>query len=590
MLISDQLKGIIEDAIATGIKNNELGSLTELSAAVVIEKPKMAEHGDLACGIALKLASAAKIAPLKIAEVIAARIRQNDQIHPDAIRNLSVAHPGFLNFQIGAYWLCCSLREIHQRGTEFGRTTIGAGQYVLIEYVSANPTGELHIGHGRNAVFGSGLANLFRFAGCRVEEEFYLNDTGEQIAALGACVWASYQKKLGKSDVQYPEQGYPEDSLSDYIDEIIKKDGDRYMALSDDEGKLKLGTLTKDIVRQQHEDVLCQLGIKFDRWFSEKELHDQGKVDAVLEEFAKHGYAYEKDGAFWLKAEELGDQRDRVLKKSAGSTTYLANDSAYHLDKYKRGYDLMINIWGADHHGQVPGLKAAVQALGQDPNKLELVLTQIVNLSRDGQIVRMSKRRGTVVTLSEVLEEVGRDATRYYLAESNPQNPINFDLELAKKTSKENPAFYIQYAHARCSAILRRALEPQVNVETGKEEPPVLTHEQLDSYFADYKASPETFRDAFSNKPEEFVHQKALVLTLQRFPAEVNEAFSTRQPGRIARFAFDVANDLQKFYECSRVITPNVSSTKAALGLIIATRQVLANALSIIGVSAPERM
>ncbi len=590
MLISDQLKVIIEDAIRSGIKNHELGNLTELSAPVVIEKPKMVGHGDLACGIALKLKSAAQIAPIKIAEVIANRIRQDDQIHPDSIRQLNVAPPGFLNFQIGAYWLCCSLLEIHQKGNDFGRTGIGDGQYVLIEYVSANPTGELHIGHGRNAVLGSGLANLFRFAGCKVEEEFYLNDAGEQIVALGACAWASYQKKLGKSDVQYPEQGYPEDSISEYIDSIIEKDGDKYLSLSDEEGKVKLGTLTKDMVRQQHEDVLRQLGITFDRWFSEKELHEQGKVDAVLAEFAKHGFAYEKDGAFWLKAEELGDQRDRVLKKSVGSTTYLANDSAYHLDKFKRGYDLMINIWGADHHGQVPGLKAAVQALGKDRDKLEVVLTQIVNLSRDGQIVRMSKRKGTVVTLAEVLEEVGRDATRYYLAESNPQNPINFDLELAKKTSKENPAFYIQYAHARCCAILRRALEPQVNVETGKEEPPVLTQKQLDNYTAEYKANPEVFKDAFSDKPEEFVHQKALVLTLQRFPAEVNEAFLTRQPGRIARFAFDVANDLQKFYENSRVITPNVTSTKAALGLIIATRQVLANALSIIGVSAPERM
>ena len=589
MLIRDQLKGIINDALLASVKEKSLGALESVEVPIVIEKPKLADHGDLACGIALKLAGGAKMPPLKIAEAIAKHVRENPRTDAKAITSVSVAAPGFLNFKLGSAWLSASLLEIHKQGDSFGRTDLGQGKRVNIEYVSANPTGELHIGHGRNAVYGSCLANLFKFAGYTVEEEFYVNDIGEQMNALGACAWALYQRRL-KRDVPYPETGYPEDSLVDYVDAIILEVGDQYLSLAAEEGVKKLGDLTKQKSREQHEEVLKQLRIVFDRWFSETQLHDDGKVVAVLDEFKKHGFAYEAEGALWLKAEDLGDQRPRVLRKSGGSTTYLANDSAYHLDKFNRGYDLMINIWGADHHGQVPGLKAAMKALGQDSEKLEVILTQIVNLQRDGQLVRMSKRRGTVVTLSEVMDEVGADAVRYYLAESNPQNPISFDLELAKKTSRENPAFYIQYAHARCCAILRRALEPQVNVEQGKEEAPLLSESQFAAYLEEYRTNAAVFEPAFSADPEIFAHQKGLVMTLQSFPSEINEAAANRQPGRIARFAFDVANDLQKFYEVSRVITDDAAATKASLGLIIATKQVLANALTVIGVSAPDRM
>jgi arginyl-tRNA synthetase len=589
MLIREQLKGIIDDALEASVKEKSLGALENVEVPVIIEKPKLADHGDLACGIALKLAGGAKMPPLKIAEAIAKHVRENPRAESNAITSVAVAPPGFLNFKLGTAWLASSLQEIHTQGENFGRTNLGNGARVNIEYVSANPTGELHIGHGRNAVYGSCLAHLMKFAGYNVEEEFYINDIGEQINALGACAWALYQRRFNK-DVPYPETGYPEDSLADYVDSVIADVGDSCLSLSDQEGSAKLGELTKAKSRQQHEDLLRKLGVTFDRWYSETALHQNGKVDDVLEEFRKHGYTYESEGALWLKADELGDQRPRVLRKGTGATTYLANDSAYHLDKYRRGYDLMINVWGADHHGQVPGLKAAMTALGQDANKLEVILTQLVSLLRDGQQVRMSKRKGTVVTLQEVAEEVGVDATRYYLGESNPQNQIGFDLELAKKTSRENPAFYIQYAHARCCAILRRALEPQVNVDKGAEEPPVLTEKQYAEYLEEYKKNASVFEPAFSDDPEIFAHQKRLVMTLQSFPAEINEAAINRQPGRIARFAFDVANDLQKFYEVSRVITDDTAATKASLGLIIATRQVLGNALAVIGVSAPDRM
>ncbi len=589
MLIRDQLTEIVETAIQSAISAGKLGELASCPEPVLIEKPKLSDHGDLACGIALKLAKAAKMPPIKIAETIASYIRENPRAAADAIYQLSVAPPGFLNFKLGNKWLASSLQEIHKQGDHFGRGQNGASKRILIEYVSANPTGELHIGHGRNAVFGSCLANLFRFAGNVVEEEFYVNDTGEQIAGLGACVWAIYLKKLGR-EAEYPTSGYPEDSLVDYVDEVIEKHGDQFVALPQEEGIMQVGQVTKEIIQKQHMELLERLRIKFDRWYSETSLHVQGKVAAVLEEFVKRGYAYESEGALWLKTDELGDQRARVLRKSSGATTYLANDSAYHLEKYDRGYDLMINIWGADHHGQVPGLKAAIKALGKNSDQLEVILTQIVNLKRGGELVRMSKRRGTVVTLAEVMDEVGVDAVRYHLGESNPQNSIEFDLEEVKKQSRENPAFYIQYAHARCCAIFRRVLEPVVDVPNGKTDEPLLSAEIWQQYLTDYKSSAMVFEPLFDQSAEIFAHQKALVLSLEGLPLEVQEAAQTRQPGRLARYAFQVANDLQKFYEVSRVITDDPQVTKARLGLIAATKQVLANVLAVLGVSAPERM
>ncbi|HEY9676564.1 MAG TPA: arginine--tRNA ligase [Drouetiella sp.] len=586
-MIEAKLQQIVESAIDGAVKDGKLGSLTERTEPVVIERPRLAEHGDFACGVAMKLAKQAKTAPIKIAESITDYMKSNPDV-ASGIEKFAVAAPGFINFQLGKDWLAKALQEIHERGDKYGHSDVGGNKRLLLEYVSANPTGELHIGHGRNAVFGSCLANLFKFAGFDVVQEFYLNDTGAQINQLGAQAWAIYQRKHGK-DVAYPEGGYPEESIAHFIDMVIAEHKDKFMSMSSEDGLKALAHETKSVILEDQKQLLEQLGVHFDHWFSEATLHN-GAVAGVLEIFAQNNHTFEKDGALFLKATSLGDERDRVLVKSDGSTTYLAADAAYHLDKYSRDFDGFVTIWGADHHGQVPGLRAAVQALGKDPELMEIILTQIVNLQRDGQQVRMSKRRGTVVTLSEVMEEVGKDAVRYYLAESNPQNPIAFDLELAKKTSRENPAFYIQYAHARCCAILRRALEPYVNTEKGTTEPPVLTEQQWADFQSEFKSSPDVFLAAFDSDPAIFADQKALVMALQTFPQEVREAAVNRQPGRLARYAYDVSNALQKFYEVSRVITDDPAVTKARLGLIMATRQVLANVLGIIGVSAPERM
>ncbi len=588
-MISERLAGLVERAIDRATKDGKLGPLKECPFPVVVERPRLPEHGDLAVGTALKLAGQAKMAPIKIAEVIAEYIEKDEEASKENIERLSVAPPGFINFHLSTGWMEAALSNIHNKGEEFGSLNIGEGKKVLVEYVSANPTGDLHIGHGRGAVYGSCLSNLFSFVGFSVEQEFYVNDAGVQIVQLGYCAFALYQRLQGR-DVPYPEEGYPEDSLKHFLEPIVKEYGDKYLDLDTEEGAKTLGEITKMTIMESQRKLLSRLGVNFNTWFSETSLHTSDAVSSVLQEFEKKQKSYESEGALWLKSKELGDERDRVLRKSTGITTYLAADAAYHLDKYKRGFDQLVTIWGADHHGQVPGLKASVKALDLDADKLEIILTQIVNLNREGQMVRMSKRAGTVVTLEEVMDEVGVDATRYYLAESNPQNPINFDLELAKRTSRENPAFYIQYAHARCAAILRRATEEQVNQESGVTEKPILSAKQLEEYQNEYKAKPESFRAAFEPGHEVFQHQKALVQKLDSFPDEVKEAALSRLPGRMARYAYDVANDMQKFYEVSRVITDDLSVTKARLGLILATKQVLSNALKIIGVSAPERM
>lgn len=585
MTLKVKLKALLEEAAGQAIAEGKLGDLRELPVQVVIEKPRLPEHGDLACGVALKLAKPAKRAPLALAEAIASSLKLAD----GQVSSYTVAAPGFINFLMAPAALADSLKEILALGANFGRSSMGSDKRVLVEYVSANPTGDLHIGHGRNAVYGSCLSNLLAFTGYRVEQEFYINDTGEQMANLGRSAWAAYQRLYGRQ-VDYPADGYPEYSLVPFLDKVKQEHGDSLLSASDEEGQSKLAYLTKEVILSWQRELLARLRVEFDCWYSERSLHERGAVDAVLERFAERGMSYEADGALWLKAKEFGDERDRVLRKQAGNTTYLANDAAYHLDKYERAYDLMINIWGADHHGQVPGLKGAMQALGKEPDRLEVILTQIVNLQRDGQMVRMSKRRGTVVTLDEVMEEVGVDAVRYYLAESNPQNPINFDLELAKQTSRENPAFYIQYAHARCCAILRKALEPTVNLETGAPEPPVISSGQWAEYMDLYRSQAQVFMPLFEEDAQIYAVQKALILRLQDFPEEVEEAAKTRTPGRLARFAYDVANDLQRFYETCRVITSDAQVTRARLGLILATRQVLANVLGIIGVAAPERM
>lgn len=576
-MIEAKLTTLVEQAFANAVSGGELGTVDTKGLQVLISRPKVAAHGDFACDLPFKLAAKLKGDPKEVAEILVAHIKSEAKGAVEA----EVAGKGFINFRVNNTWFAEVLQQIHSLATNFGRSTYGAGKKALVEYVSANPTGDLHIGHARIAVIGSCLSNLLSFAGFDVTEEFYVNDAGEQVAKLARCAWALYLKSNGK-DVAYPEDGYPEESLADYVAAIVAAHKDEFVALDQEQGEKVVGGKAKVLIMKHQEEILASMRIVFDNWYSETPLHESGKVDAAIAKLTAAGLTSTEDGAIVFAAQSLGDSRDRFLtKKDGGGKTYLAADIAYHLEKLERGYDLLINVWGADHHGQVPGLKAAIAGAGGDADKLEVVLVSIVNLKRDGQLVRMSKRMGTVVLLEDLLNEVGADATRYYLGESSPDNPIAFDLELAKKQSRENPAFYIQYAHTRCAGILRKALSGDT--------PPVAAAD-WQQWLGEYAQSGSSFEALFASQAAETVHQKALIARLGEFPIVVEKAAKARAVSMIAHYAYDLACDLQKFYETSHVITADTITTKARLGLIVATQKVLANTLAILGISAPETM
>ena len=342
-MISERLAGLVERAIDRATKDGKLGPLTGCPIPVLVERPRLPEHGDLAVGTALKLAGQAKMSPIKIAEIIADYLEKDEEAGKHNIERLTVAPPGFINFHLSTGWLEAALSNIHVQGEQFGALNIGEGRRVLVEYVSANPTGDLHIGHGRGAVYGSCLSNLFAFVGFSVEQEFYVNDAGVQIAQLGECAWALYQRLQGR-DVPYPEEGYPENSLLHFLEPITKEYGDKFLNCDNEEGAKRLGEITKMTIMESQRQLLSRLHVNFNTWFSETSLHTSDAVSSVLKEFEKKQKSYESEGALWLKAKELGDERDRVLRKSTGATTYLANDAAYHLDKFNRGFDQLVNI------------------------------------------------------------------------------------------------------------------------------------------------------------------------------------------------------------------------------------------------------
>lgn len=579
-MIEAKLTNLVEHAFAKAVSSGQLGSVDTKGVPILISRPKVATHGDYACDLPFKLAAKCKMDPKVVADILVAHLKDE----ANGAVEVEVAGKGFINFRVNAVWFCDVLNQVHALSTDFGRSKLGAGKKVLVEYVSANPTGDLHIGHARIAVIGSCLSNLLSFAGFDVTQEFYVNDAGEQVAKLSRCAWALYLKAHGK-DVAYPEDGYPEESLAPYVAAIVEAHKDEFVALESEQGEKTVGDKAKVLIMKHQEEVLAAMRIVFDNWYSETPLHESGKVDAAIAKLTEAGLTSTEDGAIVFAAQSLGDSRDRFLtKKDGGGKTYLAADIAYHLDKLERGYDLMINIWGADHHGQVPGLKAAIAGAATVPqaaDKLEVVLVSIVNLKRNGQLVRMSKRLGTVVLLEDLLAEVGADAVRYYLGESSPDNPIAFDLELAKKQTRENPAFYIQYAHTRCAGILRKAL-------TG-DNPPVAAA-CWQSWLSEYAQSDGVFTVLFTAEAEQTVHQKALIARLGEFPLVVEKAAKARAVSMIAHYAYDLACDLQKFYETSHVITADTALTKARLGLIVATQTVLANTLALLGISAPETM
>lgn len=523
---------------------------------VALEVPPQKEFGDFASNIAMQSARVAHKAPRIIAQAIV------DGMDYPWLDHAEIAGAGFINFFLKNDVIYDTLKQILAAGDAYGHAPLRQEDTIQVEYVSANPTGPLHVGHGRGAAYGSALVNLLRAAGYNVQAEYYINDAGNQMNNLAASVNARYLELLGKP-AEIPENGYHGHDIIETAQAIIDQDGDKYLDMPEAE-RLEL---FKDRAYAEKLKALkwdlAHFNVHYDNWFSERTLHPDA-IQAACKVLEERGKIYEKDGALWLKSTDYGDDKDRVVIRDNGVPTYLAADIAYHKNKYDRGFKKMINIWGADHHGYVARVKAAMAALGYDVDQLEVLLLQMVSLFRDGKPVKMSKRTGQAITLNELIEEVGTDAARYFFIMRSLDTQLDFDLDLAKSHSNENPVYYIQYAHARIYSIYRQAKEAGAN---------------LSMDWSDVKW------DTLTNE-----YELELIKKMAAFPEEVQRAARERAPHRIAHFVHELAGMFHTFYNHCRIIQEDKDLEKARLALVTAVRITIANSLAILGVSAPEKM
>lgn len=562
----NEVKNGIKKAAACG-KLGQMG--TDEKFSLIVEKPKNSDFGDFAVNVS-SLARSAKIAPPMIANAVAAEL-------PKENYSVSVVG-GFINFKIENSLLAEAVAEILEKKENYGKPEDVPVEKILLEYVSANPTGPFHIGHGRWAAMGSALANLLKFYGHEVYQEFYINDAGSQIQKLGNSLKIRIKQQLGEN-IDFPtdeierKNYYP----GEYLIPVAKK----YLSEHEPTDDVQvLSDYAKKEMEACQKALLEEFRVHFDNFYSELDLHKSGKVEESYKELMAKGMLYEKEGAMWFKSSEFGDDQDRVIKKADGSNTYLTADIAYHIDKLRRGYDRLINIWGADHHGYVARVKASIEALGYDPNKLEVLLGQLVNLVINGEEVRMGKRKN-MVTLDDLIEEVGIDATRYWMEMRNIDMTLDFDIELAKKSTDENPVFYVQYAYARVCSILRNAVNDRVNPETGESVKAPMTQAELD--------------DLINNFDKNIILKtadsaKALILKLEEFKSVIKLSAENRTVYTICRYVQELAAEFHSFYNSNRVICDDKDLMKSRLALMIAIKTTLKNALDILAVSAPERM
>ena len=536
------------------------------------EQPANPDHGDLSCNAAMKLARHFRKAPRMIAEEMVTHL---EALPLDAkrISSVEVAGPGFLNFRFADAHLSDQLQQIIDAGESFGKTNTGKGRRALVEFVSANPTGPLTVGHGRNAVLGDTIANLLEWSGFQVDREYYFNDAGRQMRVLGESVRARYMawinpelptKQIGEDNnlttvpEPFPEDGY----LGDYIDEIAREMVELQGADLDTEGDVEsFKKAAEEQIFADIEGTLDRLGIHMDSFFNERTLYDSNKVWEIVEAFREKDLAYDKDGAVWFKTTEFGKEADTVLVKSSGEPTYRLPDIGYHADKLDRGYDLCIDVFGADHIATFPDVLDGIRSLGYDADKVDVVIYQFVTLIRGGEPVKMSTRKATYVTLDELMDEVGDDVTRYFFLMRSPNTHLEFDLDLAKEASDKNPVFYLQYAHARICSILRKAADTDLTLD-GNADLSLLDH------------------------PTE----QALVKVMMDLPESIDRAAENREPHRLANYLRDVAVAFTQFYGQCRIIGEDENLAKARLKLADAARQVLKNGLSVLGIGTPERM
>ena len=571
-MIKDYFIEQIENAILKAVKAEKLGQMTEYSkGTLVVERPKNADFGDYAVNVS-SLARNAKIAPPMIANAIVEFVDKDD--------NEYSVIGGFINFKAGNKILSNLVEEIFKNPIDFGKPKNVKTEKILLEYISANPTGPFHIGHGRWAAMGSVLANLLKFYGHEVFQEFYINDAGSQINKLGNSLAIRIRQKLGE-DVDFPtdeverKNYYP----GDYLIPVAKKYLETHNGLP--ENVKELSDFAKKEMEDLQKALLDNFKVHFDNFYSELTLHNSGKVDECVNKLKASGKIYQKDGADWFKSSDYGDDQDRVIKKADGSNTYLTADIAYHIDKLERGFDRMINIWGADHHGYVARVKASIEALGYNPDKLEVLLGQLVNLVIDGNEVRMGKRKN-MVTLDDLIDEVGVDATRFWMSMRNIDTTLDFDIELAKKNTDENPVFYVQYAHARACSILRNVISEKINTETGEKTPAPMTEEEFEKLISLFKAE---------NVLPTLDTARKLVLKLEEWKSVIKTSAETRQVYTICRYVQELASEFHSFYNANRVISDDKEMMRARIALVWSVKTVLHNALeNILAVNAPERM
>lgn len=556
------MKNILAEMIAkAAMAAYEKGDLpSDAIPQPALEEPKAEAHGDFSTNLAMVMAKVQKMAPRKIAEAICANLDDPD----GAVEKWEIAGPGFINFYLRPSLWQTVVKNILEKGADYGKSDIGASQKVQVEFVSANPTGPLHVGHGRGAALGDSMASLLEFCGYDVQREYYVNDSGRQIRTLGLSVFLRHQQQ-GGGGLDFPEDCYQGEYIEDMAKRIRKESLADLDAMEEEDAILWCARFAANEILDGIRRDLKDFRVRHDDWFSEQTLYDDHKVQDALKYFEDKGEIYEADGAKWFRTEKLGDEKDRVVVRGNGLTTYFASDIAYHKDKFERGFERVIDVWGADHHGYIPRMKAAVQALGRDKDAFEVVLVTLVNLLRAGEPVAMTTRGGKFVTLSDVVKEVGADAARFIFLSRHHESPLDFDLALAAQQNNENPVYYVQYVHARISSIRKKAVEFGIEADG--------------SWGAD---------ESLLTQIEEIRLMKALA----RFPEILENAARTLEPHRISFFLMDLASLFHSFYNKHKVLSNEQEEKlcKARLDLVIATARVIRNGLALLGVTAPESM
>ncbi len=553
--MKDQLRQAISTALQQCYASGVLSS-GELPAEIQLEVPKNPDHGDFATNLAMTMAKAERKAPRQIAEALVAALQGNP-----LCEKIEIAGPGFINFRLAPNCWYGVLDQVMQAGDAYGRSQVGAGTKIQVEFVSANPTGPLHIGHGRGAAVGDAVAAVLEAAGFDVQREYYVNDAGNQVKTLGLSILLRLRELQGET-IDFPEDGYQAEYIRELAAKYLDAEGD-LRGLAEEEAIERCARFGVARVLEWIAADLKAFGIGFDNWYSEKSLYDRAMVDMELAKLKEKGLTFEQEGALWLRTTDYGDDKDRVLIKSDGSSTYFASDVAYHMEKFDRGFDRVIDVWGADHHGYIPRMKAMLSGLGHPPEDLEVLLIQMVNLLRDGVPFTMGKRSGNFITLREVIDEVGSDACRYFFLMRRCDSQLDFDLELAKQQSSDNPVYYVQYAHARVCSINRNAAEAGV----AQPDPAQVDCSKL-----------------------QLDEELALAKQLARLPEAIVGAALNYEPHRVVFYLQELAAQFHSYYNRHRVLVDDPAATQARLYLVNCVRIVFANALRILGVSAPEKM